>query len=155
MARQPETGTAQLAGLLHNIGYALLGHLFNADYQELNRTLSARPEMSNWYGFEQRFATSPATIGSWLMRLWEMPEYLDAALREQRNTNNHDNLHAQLVLLANRLLHRYGMGDADSDELPVYILKNLGINAETALQTVEELMQHNEELNGIARQMVA
>jgi HD-like signal output (HDOD) protein/prolyl-tRNA editing enzyme YbaK/EbsC (Cys-tRNA(Pro) deacylase) len=150
---QPETGTAQLAGLLHNIGYALLGHLFSADYKELNRTLSAHPEMSNWYGFEQRFATTPAIIGSWLMRLWEMPAYLDTALLEQRNVNNHDVVHAQLVLLANRLLHRYGIGDADSDELPAYVLKDLVISAETALQTADQIIQHSEELDGLARQM--
>jgi len=155
VTHRPDTGTAQLAGLLHNIGYALLGHLFSDDYKELNRTLSARPDMSNWYGFEQRFATSPASIGSWLMRLWEMPDYLDAALLEQRNTNNRKNVHAQLILLANRLLHRHGIGDADSDELPVYILKNLGISTNTALETIDELMQHNEELDSFARQIVA
>lgn len=154
-ARQPETGTAQLAGLLHNIGYAMLGHLFSADYKELNRTLSARPEMSCWYGFEQRFATTPAIIGSWLMNLWEMPGYLNIALLEQRNINNHDSVHAQLILLSNRLLHRYGIGNADSDELPVYILKNLGIDAKTAQQKLEELMQHSEELDNLARQMAA
>lgn len=153
--RQPESGTAQLAGLLYNIGYAMLAHLFSSDYKELNRTLSARPDMSNWYGFEQRFSTTPAIIGSWLMDLWEMPAYLGPALLEQRNVNNRDGIHAQLILLANRLLHRYGMGNADSDELPVYLLKNLGISAETALQTVDELLQHSEELDKLARQMVA
>ena len=154
-AHQPETGTAQLAGLLHNIGYALIGHLFSDDYEKLNRTLSARPDMSNWHGFEQHFLTSPANIGSWLMRLWDMPKYLDTALLEQRNANNRNAVHAQLILLANRLLHRYGIGNADNDELPVYILKELGISADTALEMVEDLMQHNEELDDLARRMVA
>lgn len=87
---------------------------------------------------------------------------VDSALVEQeiiyfqkRNVNNHDAVHAQLILLANRLLHRYDMGNADSEELRVHILKSLGISAEIALQKTEEIMQHNEELNSLARQMVA
>ncbi|MDT8404694.1 aminoacyl-tRNA deacylase and HDOD domain-containing protein [Sulfuriflexus sp.] len=153
VSRQPEPGTAQLAGLLHNIGYALLGHLFSTEYKELNRELELQPEISNWHGFEQRFATTPAIVGSWLMRFWAMPDYLDGALLEQRNVHHHDDLHAQLILLANRLLHRYHMGDADSDELPGALLENLGISAERACQTAEEIIGHGDELDGLARQM--
>lgn len=154
-AHKPEPGTAQLAGLLHNIGYALIGHLFSADYEELNRSLTANPNMSRLYEFVHRFSTSPSIIGGWLMRLWEMPEYLGEALHGQRHVNNHDAVHAQLILLANRLLYHYGIGDADSDELPVNVLENLGISAETALQKAAEVTQHCEELDSLARQMVA
>ena len=151
--QQPEPGTAQLAGLLHNIGYALLGHLFSTEYKELNRELELHPAISSWQGFEQHFATTPAIVGSWLMRFWAMPDYLDGALLEQRNMHHHDVTHAQLILLANRLLHRYHMGDADSDELPEALLENLGISAEEACRTAEEIIGHGDELDDLARKM--
>lgn len=156
-ARRPVNGTTQLAGLLHNIGYALLAHLLPEEYKALNQQVSNHENLSAWHAVAQHFSTTAGDIGAWLMSSWEMPEFVIIAEREQRNIN-YRGAHAvpcQLVLLVNRLLHRYGIGDADTDELPVYILQELGIDADTAIEQTAILFDQSAELDALARQMVA
>lgn len=157
VSKRPPKGTAQLAGLLHNLGYLLLAHLFNDEYEELNKQLAEHDGSSTWDAIQRHFDTSPESIAAWLMEFWQMPVSLLIAQREQRNPD-YSRKHASqanLVLIANRLLHTYGHGDAESDELPEVVLERLGIKATTAMACAEHVMDSRSDLGHIASQLVA
>jgi len=157
VSKRPAKGSAQLAGLLHNLGYLLLAHLFNDEYEDLNRQLGSQAHSSTWEAITLRFDTSPESIAVWLMEYWEMPMSLLIAQREQRNPNYTKKYanQAHLVLIANRLLHNYGCGDAESNELPEQVLERMGISESTALACAEHVMKSRVDLKHIAEQLVA
>lgn len=157
ISKRPAKGSAQLAGLLHNLGYLLLAHLFVDEYEDLNKQISSNMDSSIWDAIKLRFDTSPESVAAWLMEFWQMPEALLVAQREQRNPDYKRKYASQasLVLLSNRLLHDYGFGDANSSDLPQQVLDRLGIDKETALACVEKIIDNRADLEHIAEQLVA
>jgi len=157
VSKRPAKGSAQLAGLLHNLGYLLLAHLFSDEYEEINTQLGNKVDASAWDAINLRFATSPESIAAWLMEFWEMPVSLLTAQREQRNSEYAKKYanQANLIFIANRLLHQYGYGDATSHEIPVDMLERMGINEATALACAEHVMSSRSDLQHIAEQLVA
>ena len=157
VSKRPAKGSAQLTGLLHNLGYLLLAHLFPDEYNALNNTLASHDDTPVWEAIKQRFDTTPESVASWLMEFWQMPEGLFIAQREQRNPDYKRKYASQanLVLLANRLLYPYEFGDADTAELPAVVLENLGINENIAMACVEKVMENQADLSQIAEQLVA
>ena len=157
ISKRPAKGSAQLAGLLHNLGYLLLSHLFNEEYDDLNKQIGSNKDSSIWEAIKLRFDTSPESVAAWLMEFWQMPEALLIAQREQRNPDykRKYSCQANLVLLANRLLHNYGLGDANTNELPEVVLERLGIDENTALACAEKVMDNKSDLEHIAEQLVA
>lgn len=157
ISKRPSKGSAQLGGLLHNLGYLLLSHLFNDEYEELNKKISSNTDSSIWEAIKIRFDTSPESVATWLMEFWQMPEALIVAQREQRNPSynrKHASL-AGLILLSNRLLYNYGFGDANTNELPDVVLEQLGIDESIAVSCAENVMDNRSDLEHIAEQLVA
>jgi len=156
-SHRPAKGSAYLTGLLHNIGYTLIAHLFSDEYASLNKQLTQNPKLSCWDTVTEQYGINPGNIGAWLMEAWNMPAEICVAQCEQRNTQYRGNaaIQAQLVLLANRLLHQYNIGSADSHELPEEVLQQLGIDADTALEKVSALMEHQTEIDNMVQQMIA
>ena len=157
ISKRPAKGSAQLAGLLHNLGYLLLAHLFSEEYEDLNKQIGNNTDSSIWETIKLRFDTSPESIAVWLMEFWQMPEALLIAQREQRNPDykRKHACQASLVLLSNRLLYSYGFGDADTTELPEAVLERLGIDESIAIACVEKVMDSRSDLEHIAEQLVA
>jgi len=157
VSKRPVKGSAQLAGLLHNLGYLLLAHLFSDEYEDLNKQLGKQKHISIWDTVSLRFDTSPESVAAWLMEFWEMPNSLVIAQREQRNPDYKRKYANQsnLVLIANRLLHHYSYGDAESDDLPEAVLERMGIDKATAIACAEHVMDNHADLKHIAEQLVA
>jgi len=157
VSRRPAKGTAQLAGLLHNLGYLILAHLFTDDYAQLNAQLPPLMDNSIYNVVKDSFDSPPEQIAAWLMGIWDMPQSLIIAQREQRNLaySGMYAVHAQLVLIANRLLHSYGFGDASTAELPEEILFQVGLNEDIAYACLEKIIDNSAELKYLAEQLVA
>jgi len=157
ISKRPSKGSAQLSGLLHNLGYLLLSHLFSDDYKELNKQIENDNSSSIWDVIKLRFNTSPESVAAWLMEFWQMPEALFVAQREQRNPEykRKHACQANLILLSNRLLHNYGFGDATCNDLPQDLLARLGIDEATALACAEKVIDNQSDLDNIAEQLVA
>lgn len=154
---RPRPGTAYLAGLLHNFGFLLLGHSFPKEFNMLHNAVMREPE-TPIIDLEQRLLGITHTeIGAWLMDTWNMPPEVITVQKEHHNPD-YDGPYAsyvRLVILADRLLKAHDMGDASSDNLPETILSTLNLSNEDINRVLERTISNQEDLDSIARQLVA
>ncbi|HEY9199202.1 MAG TPA: HDOD domain-containing protein [Gammaproteobacteria bacterium] len=153
---RPKRGTAYLAGLLHNMGVLLLGHAFQAEFFLLNHYLAANPDVPVETVEKYLLGVGHDQIGAWLLAAWGLPEELVAAARHHHDEHYWGDhaFYPQLVLIANRLLARRGLGTTTQTELPAFSLQMLKLDADLALAASETLWAGNNELDELAR-MVA
>ncbi|MBI5040562.1 MAG: HDOD domain-containing protein [Gammaproteobacteria bacterium] len=154
--KRPRRGTAYLAGLLHNMGMLLLGHAFQAEFFLLNRYLDANPGVPVETIEKYVLGVGHDQIGAWLLAAWGLPEELVTAARHHHDENYWGDhaAYSQLVLIADRLLARCGLGTTTVTELPTTSLEKLGLDAAKVIAASEALWAGNIELDELAR-MVA
>jgi HD-like signal output (HDOD) protein len=156
-SRRPHAGLAYLAGLLHNFGFLLLGHMFRPQFERLNTALMQQPDRPILELEREVLGVTHTELGLWLMEAWDMPREIIEAVREHHNPQYHSDYseYANLVCLSNQLLRRLGIGDAETMDISPSLLDALGLNevqAEAALGTV---LGGRENLEFIARKMAA
>lgn len=156
-AHQPRPGMAYLAGLLHNFGFLLLGHLFPGEFALLNKAIERNPKAPIIALESGVLGITHMELGVWLMEAWDMPGELITAIKEHHNDqyNGVHAVYANLVLIANRMLYTIGSGEEVGSKLPGAMLRNLGLTEESVLKTFEEVMSKRESLDYMAIQMVA
>lgn len=130
-----DKGLAYLCGLLHNFGLLLIGHLFPAEFKELNRLREANPETSlqsleqqvfGQDGGQEILAVGHGAIGGILHRLWELPGPVikAAGVHQQPGYQGEHENYVMMVLLANALLKERGIGDEfNPDDIPALMQK--------------------------------
>jgi HD-like signal output (HDOD) protein/prolyl-tRNA editing enzyme YbaK/EbsC (Cys-tRNA(Pro) deacylase) len=154
---RPRPGTAYLAGLLHNFGFLLLGHSFPKEFTLLHDAVMREPN-TPVVELEQRLlGVTHCEIGAWLMEAWNMPAEIITVQKEHHNidyTGPFAN-YVHLVTLVDSLLKGHEMGDADSEALPASILSSLGLKEEDLYKALEHTIESHEELDSMARQLVA
>jgi HD-like signal output (HDOD) protein len=155
--QRPRPGTAYLAGLLHNFGFLLLGHLFPEEFAELHKAVIAEPE-TPVVELEQRvIGATHMEMAAWLMEAWNMPPEILVVQKEHHNPDYagpHAN-YVRLVALADQLLKGYDMGGIVTEELPPGLLAAVGLTAEQVNKVMERTLDSREELDTMARQLVA
>ncbi len=165
-AARPKPGIAYLAGLLHNFGFLLLGHLFQPEVYLLNKLVAANPNTSitelesRVLGMGQArdaFSMGHAQMGAWLMQSWHMPEEIIVALREHHNAGYQGThaVYAHLVLVADHLLKQHGFGDADPVPMPTELMAEMGLDPTAAQAALERVLQCAEELDGMSQLLAA
>lgn len=159
MPRQhrPLPGLGFLGGLLHNFGVLLIAHLFKKEAAMLQQIILANKDKPTVELERQILGTDHMEIGAWLMRSWNLQAEIQVAVAE-----HHDELYngvhasyARLALLADRLLKRHDIGDAESMELPEAILSSLGISAQQAEEQLENIINAAQDLDHLAKQFAA
>lgn len=163
---RPVPGLLYLAGLLHNFGYLVLGQLFQPEFYLLNRMVAANPDTPVTI-LEQRvlcrgqarqvMCAGHAEVGAWLMERWELPAPVVTAVRHHHNAtfDGEHQVYSHLVLCADRLLKRYGLGDGEHRELPPALLEKLGLEADAASDVAVEYMEQCRTWDGGLDQWVA
>lgn len=162
----PEPGLAYLAGLLHNFGILLMGHLFPPEFAMLNRLVAANPDVPMTHierqmltmGESGRFAALGHTrLGAWLMHAWGMPQEVVVALAEHHSEcySGEHNAYAGLVLIGDRMLRRLGLGDGDSSDLPQGVLDRLGLDEEIIADVFSRFAESREGLDAMAAGVAA
>jgi HD-like signal output (HDOD) protein len=165
-AIRPAPGLAYLAGLLHDFGFMLLGHLYPPEFALLNKMVAAHPatpitqierSLLAMGGAQRLLGLGHARVGAWLMESWGMQPELVAAL-EQHHNPAYSGEHAaypNLVLLADHLLLRAGLGCGGEAELPLQVLARLQLEEQVMLEVWERTMDGCEGLDAIARELTS
>lgn len=156
-SQHPRPGMAYLAGLLHNFGFLLLGHLFPDEFSLLNKAMEKHPETPILELEENVLGVTHMEIGSWLMQAWNLPDELVITAQEHHNEEYHS-FHAvfpNLVLLSNRLLTSFNMGDESSEDIPGHLLKSLGLSMDKVMDIFNAVIENKEGLDYMAVQMAA
>ena len=154
---RPPAGLAYLAGMLHNFGHLLLGHLFKKEFLILNKFIVNEPGKTVEEIEMEVLGTDHGNIGAWLLAAWRLPEEVVVAAREHHN-EDYEGPHAvypQLVLLADRLLKAQGIGDAPHSSLPPRLLESLEIGEYQAISITERILEGCEGLEAMARQFAS
>lgn len=165
-AERPGLEMAYPAGLLHNFGFLLLGHLFPPEFALLNKLVMANPDVpvtileKHLLGMGQAqrvLCLGHAQIGAWLMEYWGMPEEIVVSLREHHNPQYQEehSLYPNLVLLADHLLKGCEIGDAPNGELPQDLLARLGLDEQQVMAVRDRLLAGCEGLDSFAHQIAA
>lgn len=154
---RPPSGLAYLAGLLHNFGHVLLGHLFKEEYLVLSKMMAQNPGTPIQEVELSTLGAHHGDIGSWLMKNWRLPEEVIVAIEQHHNEDYQGphSVYSAIVLLADRMLKRHGMGDAESTELPESILSYLDISEYKLTAALQTLMDHDEGLKSMAYQLAS
>ncbi|MBZ0073005.1 MAG: HDOD domain-containing protein [Thiohalobacteraceae bacterium] len=161
---RPQPGMVYLAGLLHNFGFLLLGHLFPPEFKLLNKLVAAHPEspvtalekcVLGMGQAQNMLEMGHAQIGAWLMYSWHMPDEIIVTLREHHNpdySGEHAIL-AHLVMIADHVLKGLEIGDAPDADLPLRSLEIVGLSEDTIREFAEQLFENCSSLDMMARQL--
>ncbi len=161
---RPQPGVVYLAGLLHNFGFLLLGHLFPPEFKLLNKLVAAHPEspvtalekcVLGMGQAQNLLEMGHAQIGSWLMQSWQMPEEIVITLCEHHNpayTGDHA-VFPHLIMVADHVLKGRDIGDAPDASLPPLSLEMIGLEEEAVLEIAEHLFEDCTSLDMMARQL--
>ena len=152
---RPPSGLAYLAGLLHNFGHLLLGHLFKDEYLILGKMMAQNPDTPIQEVELSTLGAHHGDIGSWLMKTWRIPEEVIVAIEQHHNEDYQGphSVYSGMVLLADRMLKRHDMGDAETTELPTTVLSYLDITEYQLTAALQTLMDHDEGLRVMAYQL--
>jgi HD-like signal output (HDOD) protein/prolyl-tRNA editing enzyme YbaK/EbsC (Cys-tRNA(Pro) deacylase) len=155
--RRPRPGTAYLAGLLHNFGYLLLGHLFPKEFELLQDAVRQSPGTPIMELEQRLLGITHMEMGAWLMEAWSMPQEIVVVQQAHHNPdyNGPYASYVHLVALADKLLKGQNMGDAPDAEIPDNIHETVGLNAEQIQEVLARTIENREEFETMARQMVA
>lgn len=155
--RRPKPGVAYLAGLLHNFGHLLIGHLARKEFAKLNELAITHPHVSATELEQGLFDVDHCEIGAWLLQDWGLNEEVVVAAREHHNplyAGPHSTI-VQLVNLSGRMLKTHGMGDGAVGDLPAALLAALQLSEVQTLLIMNRVLEGCEGLNVMAQQMAA
>jgi HD-like signal output (HDOD) protein len=139
--RRPHPGLAYLAGLLHNFGYLVLGHLFPPHFSRLSRHIEANPQLEQSLIERQVLQVTREQIGAWLLERWDLPAEVSVAVRHQQQpalAGEHAE-YAHLLHLSSRLLRQQGLSAGPAGPLPEAGVRALGLEAAQMEQAVQAL----------------
>lgn len=152
---RPPAGMAYLAGLLHNLGHMLLGHLFKQEYVMLNKYIAQEHDRPLLDVELEVLGINHGRLGAWLMRSWNLPEETITAVKEHHNEDYRGPhaIYPLLVLVSDRILKRHGIGDAATGELPPSVLEYLEISEYEILAVTQRVMEKGPDLIALAGQL--
>lgn len=154
---RPTMGMAYLSGLLHNFGYLILAEVFPPHFSTFCRYQEANPFSNRCFIERHILGITRDQMGAWLMRLWNMPDEVCAALRFQNEAEfeDTDSEYANLLFIAMRLLRKHGIGDAPLTDIPADLYTRLHLDPEKADEAIERMLESSSELNMMAANMAA
>lgn len=157
---------AYLAGLLHNFGLLLLGHLFPPEFKMLNRLRETHPEASmqeienqvfGMGGAQEIMSIGHGAVGASLLKMWGLPEtsIMVATKHTQESYHGAHEHYVSLVQLANYYLAQHGVGDEPITYDPEPLLQSLGIEAEQAQKLIDTCIEQCHSLDAMIANMAA
>ena len=150
-------GLAYLCGLMHNIGYLVLGTLFPSEYFWFNKVITAKKDTSVSEIEQQLLGITHTELGEQLMTYWNMPEEIITVISKHHileYTGKHD-AYVQLVIITDQLLKAHNMSDADCDEPSELLCQQLGLSEDDIYSAMDEVLQSGEDLDAMVKTLAA
>jgi putative nucleotidyltransferase with HDIG domain len=153
---RPKPDLAYLAGLLHNFGYLLMGHVLKSEFFLLNKTVAANPDVPVTLLEKRLLGVNHTQVGAWLMKSWDMPEEVIVTMEEHHNDcyqGEHAN-YVNLMLIVDCLLKERGLGDAIYLDAKGRAMTALGLEPDKVDALVKHILKDKAELDAMARQLI-
>lgn len=152
---RPAMGVTYLSGLLHNFGHLILAEVFPPQFSSICRLQEANPYSNHSHIERHVLGVTREQLGSWLLRLWSMPEEVCNAIRFQNESHyeGDDFTYANLLFVAERLLRRHRIGDAPLEDIPDEIYQRLQLDPIKAEEAIESMLESSAELNMMVTNM--
>jgi len=150
-------GTAWLAGLLQNIGYLALCQNFQPELEKLKKQKRQHLDLLPTEVEERVLGISHAEVGLHLLRGWHLPEEIITSVFEHHNVSyvGEHAAYANIVLIANRLLAKQGVGDEMLGQVPPGILQMLSLNEEQLEKIINKIMDSRDGLDTMGSHLAA
>lgn len=155
--QRPQMGLAYLAGLLHDIGHMLFGHLYPEEFAMLNQLVSSYPDRDVREMELLGFGVSHDMIGLWLMQAWDMPEEIVVAVGEHyfSDYGGKHALYPRLVAFANQLLKTEFNESAMAGNRDLILVDSLGLDDERVNRALGRVLEVSPQLEVMARELAA
>ncbi len=144
-----------LAGLIHNIGFPLIGHQFPKEFKQLENMINANPSLSIFNLESFAFGVNHAQIGAWLMNSWAMPQLIIDIVYHHHNPYYRGD-HYQLNLLTylnDYLLGLIGIGDAANQTCSEELWAVLKLDTSTGHEALDALHGEFEAITEMAEML--
>jgi HD-like signal output (HDOD) protein len=154
---RPASSIAYITGLLHNIGIVLMGNLFQAEFEWLNKMLSSRPEQSLITTEQNLFGCTHSTIGKFVMEQWNMPDEITHVVGEHHTPEykGEQANYVWLAQLAGQALQPHGLSDSDDEMISEKLCQQLGLNAEDVNDALQVVLEESGALKAMADTLCA
>ncbi|WP_159105432.1 HDOD domain-containing protein [Thiorhodococcus drewsii] len=139
----------QLAGLMHNIGHLLLGHLLPRQHALVSLVLTQNPTIP--LTSLERFAigVEHTQLGAWLLEVWGLPEPLRTLVRHHHNPayQGRDETLVLLLCLADALLAETppGIGAPMNANQLTALQQRLNLSAERCQDTLQAVLSSEQD----------
>jgi len=152
-----KAGTAYLYSLLHNIGFLALGHMFSQNFSVFNKSVESDNEAPLDILEQNILGVSHTKAGGLLMASWDMPEEFGIIVENHHNSDYSGpyEVYSHISYIANALLKSIDIGDASDISLPLHLLEKYNLNEADLNEMLEIVVQWQENLDHLARQLVA
>ena len=141
---RPQSEYLFLAGLIHNIGFLLLGDQFNDEYTYLSKLIDSNPTLSINAIENFAFGNDHTQLGAWLMQTWSMPKpILDIVYHHHNPNYRGENYRLNLLVYLNDyLLGKVDIGDATNQQCPDAVFQLLEIEEAECIELMDKFDQN-------------
>ncbi len=152
---RPGFGLAYLSGLLHNFGYLIIADVFPSYYDRLCDSWDANQHLEQTIIERQQIGVSRNQMCAWLMEVWNLPEEILVALRQQNNPDydGEHAIYANLLYISQQLLRRKGLSCGPKEPIPKHLLERAYLNDDILEDTIDNIMESAMELENIANEL--
>lgn len=151
-------GVAYLGGLLHDVGFLLLGHLYPDEFKGLNKLVEKYCDKETRELELLYLGVSHDMTGLHLMRAWNMPEEICISVGEHHFPEyggKHSN-YSKLVFLANFIMgHDDTHGRANNHASAGDLMVELQLTDEHINKALETLESIKKEVDDLAKELAA
>ncbi len=150
-------GTAYLYGLIHNIGFLALGHMFPKKFSTFNKSVALKQELPLEMLEKHVLGVSHTSVGALLMNAWGLPGQFKRVVENHHNDSYQgaDEELVHILVLTNVLLKSIQVGDAKDTMLPLHLLEKYNLKEKELMDLVEIVLQWHDNLDHLASQLVA
>ena len=149
---RPDTGMAYLAGLLHNFGMLILGHVFPPIYTDICNHQEANRHLPHTFLDQHVFGLPREVIAGALLESWQLPQPVCDAIRFQYVPDYTDDnaIYVYMLQLSQQLLANAGIGDYPLGQPDIQLIQRLGLNESGLERVMESIDNSSDEMENLA-----